>query len=167
MTDMNRTFAGWVRLLLLAALAAAIPLLMQTVLKPVLPKNLGGLKLVRQMEGAEARALVDRIHEKGVGTAENYVGFYRSPVGTATLYVTVYGTAEEARKDFGKMGNRIEAGNGVFTDFRWIEYGGLPMCLCSGMDQLHYFFVHDRSLYWIAVDPPHSGNAVWELLNRL
>jgi hypothetical protein len=164
---MNRTFADWVRLLLYAAIAAAVPLLIQTVFKPVLPGNLGGLKLVEQMEGGRARALVDRIHSKGVATSENFVGLYRSPAGSATLYVTVYGTGEEARKDFRKMGDRIGAGHGVFTDFRRMEYRGLPMCLCSGMDQLHYFFVHDRSLYWIAVDPPLSGNAVWELLNTL
>ena len=164
---MNKTFADWVRLLLIAAIAAAVPLLMQTALKPVLPGNLGGLKLVERMEGTRARALVDRIHSKGVATAENFVGLYRSRAGSATLYVTVYGTGEDARKDFRRMGDRIQAGNGVFTDFRRIEYGGLPMCLCSGMDQLHYFFVHDRSLYWIAVDPPLSGNAVRDLLNTL
>jgi hypothetical protein len=151
----------------LAVIAAALPLLMEAVLSSTLPPALGPLKLVQRTTGTEARALVDRIHGKGVATAENSIGLYRSPSGAATLYVTVYRGGEEARKDFARMADRIGAGNSTFTDFRRFEYMGVPMGMCSGMDQLHYFFSRGRSLYWLAADASVAGNAVRDLVIRL
>ena len=138
----------------------------------VLPAKLGEMKLAQQLSGEAAQGMIDHLHHKGVTPQENFIGFYegngaRSPLGQATLYVSVYADATVAKEVDRKMAQRIQAGNPVFGSFKEVHVAGQAVSECMGMGQVHCFFSRGSRLYWLGVDPPVAQRAVESLIRSL
>ncbi|MGB6123645.1 MAG: hypothetical protein WBG80_17180 [Bacteroidota bacterium] len=139
-------------LLLLVAAAVLIPFLIYRPHGPLLPEELKGLVLQKEISGENAKRIVDRMHGKAVAERENSIGYYGGSSGEATLYVTLYKTPGEASQVEKVMADRIAAGNPVFGHFRIIDVRERRVAICYGMGQTHFFFSRGRALYWLAVD---------------
>jgi hypothetical protein len=116
------------------------------------PKNLGDLTLVQTVTGGDARAMVNTLHGRAVTPPENIVGTYKSPAGEATLYVSVYSSADTAAMVSTAMARRIESGIPPFMHFRVFEKGEHPVFMCLGQGRAHFFFSWKTRLYWLASD---------------
>ena len=130
----------------------------------VLPDTLGGFPRVRLLEGEEAKAVVDRLHGRGVTPVRNLVAMYGGERGEATLYYSEYAGAAEASDVGARMAARIRTGEFPFTPPDEIERGGRTVYVCHGLGQQHYFFPAGSGLYWLAVDPQVSSPALEDLL---
>lgn len=161
---MRRHLSGWPGLILLAALGAAIPLVVDVLLRPVLPHELGQLKRVQSASGKDAAVMVDRIHGKEVAQRENFIGLYRGERGSATVYVTVYATGQLAADTYALMERRIETGDTPFDHFSHISVLGQAGAACVGQGQVHFFFAHERNLYWLAADLPVARETLQRLI---
>ena len=119
----------------------------------LLPGSLGGLTLSSSLAGAEARALVDRMHGKGVTPGRTAAGEYAGTGGRATLYVSEYSTPEAAREAETMMKTTMQEGNNVFSPVSDRTIDGHLIHMCTGLEQVHLFFASGQALYWLAVDP--------------
>jgi len=161
---MRRHLSGWPGLILLVTLGAALPLAVATLFRSALPPELGSLKLMQSASGNDARSLVDRMHGKDVAQRENFVGLYRGERGSATVYLTVYPSDRQASEDYTAMESRIEKGNTAFERFSRFSVQGQEGAACVGQGQVHFFFAHERSLYWLATDLPVARETLRRLI---
>jgi hypothetical protein len=72
-----------------------------------LPEHLSGHQLTRKLNGAEAKAFVDKIHLREVTLEYNIIGFYQKENIPLTIYITEYNSPREAEKDFERMTRKI------------------------------------------------------------
>lgn len=130
----------------------------------VLPDTLGGIPRAQLLEGDEAKAVVDRLHGRGVTPVRNVVATYEGERGEATLYFSEYASAAEAADVGARMASKIRTGEFPFTSPSEIERGGRRVQVCYGLGQQHYFFAAGRGLFWLAVDPQVSSQCLEDLL---
>jgi hypothetical protein len=149
---MDRMIRGWSGLVLIAAIAAAVPFLLSKVVRTGVPAKLAGLQIVRLYEGKEALAIVSKMHRESVTTENNTIGVYVGPEGSATLYLTIYPAAGDAQLSEQRMGQRIAEGDSGFTNFQRMMVNGKQVSVCVGLGQVHCFFSHGSRLYWLASD---------------
>jgi hypothetical protein len=133
-----------------------------------LPPHLGESSLARRLQGEEARAIVDRMHGKGVAPLFSQIGFYGDTAGAgALLYVSVYEHASGAAGADEKMRVRIAQPGGAFSDYAQYHVAGRLISSCEGMGQRHYFFAAGKRLYWIAAPEASAFSLVQELVTGL
>jgi hypothetical protein len=132
-----------------------------------LPPYILHLALTEETKGEAARQLINSMHGNSITPEENLIGTYVSPDGSGTLYLSMYGTAEEAKAACDTMEHSIANGNPVFTHFRKINAGVQKYCMCLGNAKAHYFFVHNANLYWWSVDIPVAQASIRDLLKRV
>ncbi len=130
----------------------------------LVPETLGELQLGERLSGAAAQEMINHLHAKGVTPANNEIGFYHAPGGKATLYVSVYATAEDAAAGERKMAERIRSGNPIFGEYSERSSGNQIVHRCFGMGQEHFFFSVGTRLYWLAVDTPLAEATLGEVL---
>lgn len=149
-----------------AVLAAAVYVATDTN-KRFVPETLGDLTLGTMVSGDAAREMINHLHAKGVTPERNEIGSFRGPGGTATLYVSVYGSREDATRAEEKMSDRIRGGNPIFGRYEELRYGKQGVKRCYGMGQEHYFFSTGANLYWLAADTPVADRTLQSLLEEL
>lgn len=133
-----------------------------------LPARLGDAPLVRRVQGAEARDIVDRMHGKGVAPLYSHIGFYGDALGSAAvLYASVYERATEATGADEKMRVRIAGAGGVFSGYGEYLVAGRTISGCDGLGQRHYFFTAGSRLYWIAAPPASAFALAQEMITRM
>jgi hypothetical protein len=148
----------------LCAGAIVLPIILPAFVGPPFPGELGSLRLIRSVTGDDARAVVDRLHGMTVSQRQNSIGFFSGENGLATVYVSTYLTAEEARSVERGMAGRIGAGNGVFGHYHRATVEGKDVSICYGVGQAHFFYSAGRRLYWLSADMPVAFEAVRALL---
>lgn len=161
---MKRHLAGWPGLIMLALIGAAVPMVLFVLLRSALPHELGPLKLVQSVSGKDAAAMVDRMHGREVAQRENFIGLYRGERGSATVYLTVYPTDRLAGEIYAAMERRIEEGDTAFDHFSRFRVEGQDGAACVGQGQIHFFFAHERNLYWLAADLPVARETLQRLI---
>lgn len=129
-----------------------------------LPKSILQLRLTEEIRGKQAQEIVDRMHNKSVTPDENVIGTYFSTDGGAKLYVSLYDSRTIAEEQFEKMIDLIRKGGGAFTHFRELHVQNEKVYLCLGLGQAHYFFLHQKELYWWAVDLQIAQASMQELI---
>lgn len=129
-----------------------------------IPKDLAGMRILRQLNGAQATELIDHLHGKGVSPQQSLVAFYADASNKATVYVSRYSDVSEAISMKREMAKRIAAGNPVFEAYQELSLGAQQVSRCVGMGQIHFFFVRDADLYWLSANPPLAQQAVDDLL---
>lgn len=125
--------------------------------KNLLPESLFGYKLEKKLYGSEAKEFVDRLHFQQVAPENNEIGFYKSPAGSAAIYLTYYDSKSTAQNEYKKMINKISPSNSVFTDPEIFQLKGKEIFKCFGLNQIHYVFVNNKELFWLSVDE-YLGN---------
>lgn len=119
--------------------------------RDLLPGEILGHTLQRQLSGEEARLHVNQLHLQAVTDTENRIGFYQGEKEPATIYVTKYTNAAAAEADLHKMTEKISPQNSVFISGEYLEMKGLQVYRCFGMGQTHFVFTHREHLFWVSV----------------
>jgi hypothetical protein len=163
---MNTMMRSWGGFLLLIVCAAGAPFLLERIGQHGVPSALAGLQLVRVYDGAEAEAVVNRMHGSVVATAKTTIGMYAGSEGRAALYVSTYPTDAGARADFDRMCRRIAPGDSGFTNFQKMTVDGKEVAVCVGLGQIHCFFYHRNRLSWLASDSNVAREVLKDLLAR-
>jgi hypothetical protein len=128
-----------------------------------LPKSILQLRLIEEIRGKQAQEIVERMHNKSVTLDENVIGTYFSTNGGAKLYVSLYHSRIIAEGQFEKMGDLIRKGGGAFTHFKEIHVQRTKVYTCFGLGQAHFFFLHEKDIYWWAVDLQIAQASMQEL----
>ena len=157
---------GWLRIFLFTA-----PFLLHTACSSTeipLPQSIGSLRLDQVQSGEEARREIDRLHGQQISFQKGYIGTYVAEDGSAKLWVSEHGSAEEAAEAIDKMARSMELGRQqVFWHFRKILIEGLTVYFAVGMGQAHYFFQRGVKVIWLAVDPALAKKALVDVIEKI
>ncbi len=133
-----------------------------------LPQTIGPLKLEKFQSGDEARREINRLHGKNIDFQDGYIGNYKGDDGSATLWVSEYGSEGDAFTAIHNMAQRLETSKeGVFWHFREISIEGAPVYFVVGMGQAHYFFQKGAKAIWLAVDPSLAKVAIRDVFTKI
>ncbi|MCX6133863.1 MAG: hypothetical protein NTU47_08625 [Ignavibacteriales bacterium] len=129
-----------------------------------LPTRLGPLKLSDRMQGQAARSFINRMHDKNITPKNSIMGRYREGNDEASLYVSIYTTQSSAAEASKRMTRLIKAGHRVFSRYKQLTHGKIEVGQCEGLGQTHFFFQHQKRLYWLSADPRCSDVTLQSLL---
>lgn len=132
-----------------------------------LPARVGELILISEIQGENAREIVDRKHGKGVSPKQSYVGSYQASAGRADIYLSTYANTSEAQNVYRTMAGRIGAGGTPFFRYQSVVISGQSVSFCVGLGQVHYFFFHNEELYWVSADAHVAQITITELIRIL
>jgi len=130
----------------------------------VLPQSILQLRLTEEIRGKQAQNILNEMHQKSVTPDENVIGTYFSTDGNAKLFASLYDSRDKAVEQFGTMIELIRNGGEVFTRFRELQVQGETVYFCLGLGQAQYYFLHDKELYWLAVDVQIAQSSMQELV---
>ncbi len=129
-----------------------------------LPSAILHLEKTETLTGEEAAEVINHLHQKEVTPAENFVGRYEGEGHSATYYLSLYGSSEEALAELDAMVESMERGGHVFDHIRKIAIQDHDVWMALGMGQAHYFYAEDNRLIWLAADVPVAEDAIASLL---
>ena len=132
-----------------------------------LPSELGTMKLTKTLQGKEARAFINRLHEKDVTPKNSVMGEYGGGKEQATLYVSIYDLRANAAEAAKRMTRLISKGNRVFGQYKEIKHSRLLIGRCEGLGQIHYFFLDRDRVFWLAVDSSVAGATLESLVRSV
>lgn len=115
------------------------------------------------LSGESAAEIINHLHQKVVTPSENYVGRYEGNGHTATYYLSVYTTVDEANSELELMVENMERGGHIFDHVRKRSINDRDVWMALGMGQAHYFYTQDNRLIWLAVDVPIAEDAIQSL----
>lgn len=118
----------------------------------LLPMAIHGMPLVTVTTGADAEALIRRLHGKDVAPIESYVGQYAGGGAEATLYVSRFKGAALADSVLARMDRSIGAGNRTFAHHTRFEVDGVEVHGVLGQGQVHLFFARGPDVTWLGID---------------
>ncbi len=116
------------------------------------PQQLGNYQLSELTTGPAAVAQMSRLHGKGVGVVDGYVGHYESASNGAMLYVGETASEKDAVDLLGQMAERIGAGNQYFTDLKPLTVEGVKVFTVRSGPQTHYFWQAGKKVIWMGFD---------------
>ncbi|HZK49569.1 MAG TPA: hypothetical protein VFD74_08215 [Thermoleophilia bacterium] len=136
----------------------------------LLPSRLGEWGLSTSVTGEAALVQVEQLHGKslGDGITAAWVGQYGGEGGGqphATIWVSRCPSIDSAQELFRRMTDRISAGGSPFTGLRPIEGQAVEGYALDGMGQTHYYFLIEKDLYWLAVDPEQAEASLGALIS--
>lgn len=146
--SLNQLLRNWQFFLLLLAPGLLLSCASE---RDLLPGEILGHTLQRQLSGEEARQHVNQLHLQAVTDTENRIGFYQGEKEPATIYITQYADPPAAEADFVKMTEKISPQNSVFISGEYLEMNGRQVYRCFGMGQTHFVFTHREHLFWVSV----------------
>jgi hypothetical protein len=129
-----------------------------------LPKSILQLRLTEEIRGKQAQEIVNAMHKKSITPDENVIGTYFSTDGSAKLYVSLYDSRTIANEQFEKMIDFMRLEKGAFSHFLELQVQNKKVYLCLGLGQAHYFFFHEKGIYWWAVDLQVAQASMQELI---
>lgn len=125
----------------------------------LMPDQVGELKRIELMTGAEAQAEVDTLHGKPLPAEESVVARYSRPddVGVAKpaeVWVSKVASEKEARRQTGLMVHKMyENPRSPFKNPSRIDHAGLAVYRFEGMGQAHLIWFKDDLVFWVSVGP--------------
>lgn len=128
-----------------------------------LPDRILHLERTEVISGDAAAEIINHLHQKEVTPAVNYVGRYRGEGYSATYYLSLYDSSDEARAELDAMVASMEMGGHVFDHIRKRNVKGHDVWMALGMGQAHYFFAENNRLVWLAIDVPVAEDAIESL----
>lgn len=128
------------------------------------PSSILHLERTELLSGDSAAEIINHLHQKSVTPAENYVGRYEGEGHTATYYVSLYNTPEEADTELDAMVESMELGGHIFDHVRQRSVNDRYIWMALGMGQAHYFYAEGNQLIWLAIDVPVAEDAIQSLL---
>lgn len=116
------------------------------------PQSFGSYRLTQATTGQEAVAQMSRLHGKGVGVTDGYVGHYEGPSGGAMVYFGEAASERDAGALLVQMEQRIGPGNQYFTDLKPRTVDGIRVLSVRNGQEAHYFWQVGRNVVWIGFD---------------
>ncbi len=147
------------KFLFLVAIFALLTIGCEKRQNPYVPESIENFKLVKKLEGDQARQFINRLHLKQVAPQENVIAFYKDQNKELILYLTYYQHENDAQKDWERMVNKISPENSVFVGGKVLQLEGRPVYRCFGMGQTHFVFVNHKVLVWLST--PTIGSEKW------
>ncbi|MEZ7198466.1 hypothetical protein [Pseudodesulfovibrio karagichevae] len=134
--------------------AMAVPALADD-LSGLLPEAVGGLKRVRLVTGAEARAEVDRLHGKSLEAEASAIARYAEDDGRpAEVWVSRVASEAEARRQTGLMVHKMfENPKSPFRAPKRLDHDGLAVYRFTGMGQVHLIWHSGDLVWWVSAAP--------------
>ena len=129
-----------------------------------LPPSLQGLPLTMQISGEEAKTRLAKLHGEDVAPEESFIGYYGSGEKHSMIYVSFFGSRKKARDMLEKMSRSIGKGRSGFGHHQEFEVQKYRIHMVLGPGQIHYFFLKNKSLYWLATHPKLARAALSQLL---
>lgn len=130
-----------------------------------LPPEIGGLELVHVISGPEAVAMTERLHGKAVAPSDTHIGRYGTGSTHAMLYVSRFGSGQEAESVLADMSTSIGEGSSGFGHHKQFASGGGEIHVVLGQGQVHFFFVRAADLYWFGMAPGMARAGLAQLLD--
>lgn len=130
----------------------------------LIPSFLGGLSLQEKISGKDAAAIIAKLHRKEVAPLESAIGYYGTGGRLATLYVSTYDSRQKAQQILTEMSGRIGSGSSGFWHHQNFKVKDREIQMVLGQGQVHYFFVKNQSVYWLAIQANKAEQALAELL---
>jgi len=115
-----------------------------------MPSELGGLRLVQAMTGADALAEIYSLHQKDLGLVDGWVGHYE---GGATVWASQARDREHAATLLASMSRDIQAGEGPFIYEGQEQVRDSVLHRLRGPGGLHYFYQRDSMVIWVTAPP--------------
>lgn len=129
-----------------------------------IPRTIAGMDLVELIDGAEAAAIIDRMHRGNVATKANFIAKYQGAPGSAAYYVSLYDDPSRAVDDMEEMAVIMAKESHGFSHLMRREKNSTVFYMALGQGQAHYFFARDIELVWLAVDVDVAEKALEEVL---
>ncbi len=129
-----------------------------------LPEQIHGLPLIESQSGGDAAQAIGSLHEESVAPTESYIGTYGPEDLRMVLYVSRFGSADDARAQLAAMSERIGSGSSGYGHHTEYHIGGIEVHAVFGQGQIHYFYARDADLTWLATPPMLSRPVLGELL---
>lgn len=129
-----------------------------------LPSVIAGMEITEGISGEEAARIVNRMHRGEVATRANFIGHYQGGGNTATYYVSLYESPDQAKAAMEAMATVMRQEGHGFSHLMKRTEQGTDFYMALGQGQAHYFFAKDNELAWLAVDIPVAEAAVKEIL---
>jgi hypothetical protein len=122
-----------------------------------------GFTHLETVTGAEATAIVDRLHGRSVTPHENSISRYEAPGGLVTIYDSAYDSDSLARSVAERMRHRINTIGYGFSNYAEIREAGVIVARCAGQGHIHFFFATSRRVTWVEAEPA-ALPAAWALV---
>lgn len=137
--------AGW------AALLGPLNALLPVAALPA-PETLGGLPLIWEAGGAEARVELARLHGKPIPLTGGLVAHYQENGHRAMLWVSQSPSAALAARLNETMTERIAEGNSPFQPYGVIEMDGQEIYLLTDETNGHAYYQAGSNVVWVTGD---------------
>lgn len=115
-----------------------------------LPASIHRLPLMEAIGGDTAAGNIDRLHDTAVAPVTSAMGRYGAHGMQATLYLSRYATAGDAQAALTAMVARLSEGTPEFGHYAAQRVAGTEVHRVFGLRQVHYVFLRDRELLWLA-----------------
>jgi len=122
------------------------------------------MDLTEMRSGSDAAAMVERLHEKDVAPEETYIGYYGTGPDHAMLYVSLFGSGDEADSVLREMSSHIGEGSSPFGHHKTFAVDGTETHLVLGQGQMHFFFVRGDTMTWLGMSPDMARVGLAQLL---
>jgi hypothetical protein len=139
--------AAGVALLLAPALAAPAPRRLHGLIGTNLPEQVAGLALTARLDGSEALAEIENMHEQGFALVGGEVAYY----GDATLWVAHARDSQGTQAMTDSMTARIAEGRSPFQPTGTRQLNGYTVYALTGMVQAHFYWQAGNQVAWLAI----------------
>ncbi len=129
-----------------------------------LPVEIQGMQRVRVVEGADAKAMIGKLHGKDLAPLDSYVGHYGEGPTHTMLYTSRFEDAAAASEALEDMSSEIGEGSSGFSHHMTMDVAGRLVHLVLGQGKVHFFFVDDTRLSWLAIEPSMARGGLAKVL---
>ena len=116
------------------------------------PLAIGEYRQTQVVTGPAAVSQMSRLHGKGVGVSDGYVGHYEGRGGGMVAYVAETPSEADADSLLRQMEERIGTGNQYFTGLKPVAVDGVRVLSVQSGQESHYFWAAGKKVVWIAFD---------------
>ncbi|MBI2907395.1 MAG: hypothetical protein HYX92_07060 [Chloroflexi bacterium] len=151
----GRALMIFVQVALAAGLLAAILMSMRGSTSQTLavPEIFAGMRLMKQVEGKEAVAQMNKLHGTDIGVISGYLADYAGDRPTQRMTVWSGKTRDDATAAelLRVMTGKIAAGNPVFTGLEKLTLEGKTVYTVKSGDGTHFYYQSRDAVVWLAI----------------
>ena len=116
------------------------------------PEAIGAYQLSQIVTGPAAVTQMARLHGKGIGVVDGYVGHYEGPSGGIVAYVGEAASDSDAAALLKQMEQSIGTSNQYFTNLKTVTVNGVKLFSVRSGPENHYFWATGKKVIWLAFD---------------
>ena len=131
--------------------------------KDGIPEQIGTLSLKSSKIGADALSEFEAMHGGSLNLKTGYRADYVDGTASAILWVGQAQSATDAQALVKDMADKIGSGNPMFNNLTPLSIGSRTIYEAEGQGQLHFFYVVNDKIVWLASDGDHATGALHSL----